>query len=163
MRVSGWKRPPLQAQKDADVHLVGTLFHPLEETIHAVPAMILPEFFAGEIDSFFSLDDEFLIGGREFLKGQMDINVLLRAGLEQIVLALAGLAALEGLHDPGRDAERAIRHDPLVIESDDPSKAPAFRAGAQGIVKAKESRRWRADVVIAMGAMPARGVGEALA
>ena len=34
-------------KEDADVHLVGFCFQPIEETFHAVPAAGLPEFLQG--------------------------------------------------------------------------------------------------------------------
>ena len=80
------------------MHLVGALLHPLEESLDAIPVVILPEFLAGEIHSLLSLDHELPISLRQLLKGKVDIDIMGRAGTKKVTLAVARLTALEGLH-----------------------------------------------------------------
>ena len=70
------------------------------------------------------------------------------------------MTALERFDHAGGDAQRAIRHDPLVVEAYHPAKPTAIGAGSQGVIKAKESGGGGADVAVAMGAVPSRRMGE---
>ncbi len=82
------------------------------------------------------------------------------AGLKKFPLTFAGLTALEWFDHAGGNTQRAVRHDPLVVEPNHPAKTTAIGAGSQGIIKAKESGGGGADVDVAMGTVPSRRMGE---
>ena len=145
------------------MHLIGSLLHPLEESIDPVPLAVLPEFLAAEIRTLFSCDHETLIRLGQLLKGKMHIDVRHGTGLQKISLTLARLTTLEGFHHTAGDAQGTIRHDPVIVEADHPAETAAVGTGAKGIVEAEETRHRRPDIKIAMGAMPARRVRELLA
>ena len=138
------------------MHLVGPLFHPLEETIDAVPLVILPEFLAGKIGSFLPSDHETLIGLGQLLEGKMHIDVSGGTGPQQVTLALARLTALERFHHAAGDAQGSIRHDPIVIDADHAAESPTVGAGAERIIETEETCNRRPDIEIAMGAVPTR-------
>jgi hypothetical protein len=153
----------IAAHEDANVHLIGTLFHPLKKSIDTIPELISPKFFARKIGSLFPLKDKFLVSFWKLVKGKMDIHIAESAGSEKIVLAFTGLTALEWFDNTRGDAQRAIRHDPVVIESNDTAKSATDGTCSQRVIKAKETWGRRSNIGIAVSTMPARGVGETLA
>src|SRR5205085_129956 len=100
---------------------------------------------------------EILVGFRQLLERRPDIDLFARAGPHQVALRFPHFFAAKNADRALRDRERAIGDGLVQIDRNRPAEPAAFRTGAERIVEAEKARRWRADIEIAMGAMPAGG------
>ena len=146
----------IAAEQDADVHLVGFRFEPAEESLHAIPDAVI-QILAGNIGPALAVHHPILIGLGQVLEGLVHIHFPQGRGAQQIALASLRLGGLERLHHPGGEGERAVRHDAVPIKADDAAEAFAIRTSAERIIEGEEPGAGRADIEVAMRAMPAGG------
>ncbi len=144
------------AEQHAHVHFVGLALEPFEEALHAVPAVALFILLVLAV-LFLAIDDEILIRFRQLLEWLVHVDLFARAGAEQILLRFAHLFAAENAHRAFGNGKRAIRNRALQIDRDGAAEAAAFRASAERAIKAEQTRRGRANIEIAVRAMPAGG------
>ena len=147
----------ITAEQHAHVHFVGLALEPAEKSAHAVPAIVLVIFVVDAIAAFLAVDDEILIGFRQFLEWNANVDLFPGAGAQQILLRFAEFVAAKNAHDAFFDAEAAIRNRLVQIDRDGATEAAAFRTRAERIVETEKTRRRRANVDVAMRAMPAGG------
>ena len=156
------------AEEDADVHLVGLRFQPVEEAFDAIPFPVAPEFLqlfhvhgrAARAPLVFTVSvvDPFTNILVEILPGASDVDVPLAAVAEQVLLAFVAAFALEGLDRALADREAGIGDGLVEIEPDDATEATAFRAGTEGVVEGEEGWDRGAEGEAGGGVVP--GVGE---
>src|SRR5205807_10012862 len=107
-----------------------------------------------------AFDHKFLIGFRQFLERNIDVDLFASAGAEQILLRITKFLAAKDADHSLFDRQRAVRNRFVQIDRDRASEAATFGTGAQRIVKTKKTgRRWP-NIEIAMRAMPAGGEGQ---
>ena len=145
----------IAAEQNAHVHFVGLALEPVEKSAHAVPAIVLVIVLVVLAVFLFAVDDEVLVGFRQFLERRVHIDLLARAGPQQILLRFAHFLSAKNAHHALRDRERAIRNGAVQIDRDGAAEAAAFRTGAERIVETEEPGRGRTNIEIAMRAMPA--------
>ena len=143
-------------EQHADVHFVGFALEPAEVAVDAIPLAGFPGF--GGDEAGFAFNDEVAVGLREAFESAVDIYPALAAVAQEVVLALGGLAALEGTNDAFGNRERGVGNDAMHVDADDAAEAFALRARAEGGVETEEAGRGRANVEIAGGAMPTQSV-----
>jgi hypothetical protein len=68
------------------VHFVSLGFEPAEKSADAVPPVVLVVVVGVFTAAFFAVNDEVLIGLRQFLERPVDIDFLARARTQQILL-----------------------------------------------------------------------------
>ena len=112
------------------MHFVGLALEPFEKSADAVPAIALVIFLAEFAGALLAVDDEILVALRQFLEGQMDIDLLPGTGAEQILLRLAHLFAAKNADRALRDGEGAVGNGAIEIDRDGAAEAAAFRARA---------------------------------
>src|SRR5205807_2294503 len=88
---------------------------------------------------------------------RMHIDLLASTRPQQILLGFAHFLPAKNAHHPLSDRERSVRNRAIQINRDGATEPTAFRAGAKRIIEAEKPRRRRADVEVAMRAMPAGG------
>ena len=106
-----------------------------------------------------AVDDEILIGLRQFLEWQMHVDLLAGAGAQQILLRFAHFFAAKNAHRALRDGERAIGNGAVQIDRDRATEAATLRTGAERIIETEKAGRGRTNIEIAMRAMPAGAEG----
>jgi hypothetical protein len=120
-------------QEDADVHLVGLGFHPVEEAFDAIPVTGLPEVFElvrGEVVGLaVAVIDPFLLVFGEVFKGALDVDAAFLAVSNEVALAFVAALALEGLDGSLGDGEGWVGDGFFEVDADDAAEAAAFRAG----------------------------------
>ena len=126
------------AEEDADVHLVGAGFQPVEKTAHAVPLLVRPGFL-GVVG--LALNDPVLILLREIGEGSGDGDAFSFGRAFEVVLALAVSFADEGFHQSVADAEVFIGDRLPHVEAEGAAKAAAGGAGTDGVVETEEAGR----------------------
>src|SRR2546423_1694554 len=114
----------------------------------------------GVLVARFAVNYEVLIGFRQVLERDPNIDLFPRAGPHQVALRFTHLFAAENPDRPLRDRQRAVRDRLVQVDRDGAPESAAFRTGAERIVKAEKSRSRRTNIEIAMGAMPAGGEGK---
>src|ERR1700730_19207263 len=124
----------IAAEQHPHVHFVSFALEPSEETADAVPAIVLV-ILVGVIATFFTIDHEMLIGFRQFLEWNMNVDLLAGTGGEQIFLRLAKFGAAKNAHHPFHDGETAIRNRFVQVNRNGTAKAAAFRTRDDGIVE----------------------------
>ena len=112
------------------MHFVGLALEPFEKTAHAVPAIVLVIVLRVFAAAFLAVDDEILVGLRQFLERQMHIDLLAGTGAQQILLRFAHFLAAKNAHRALRDGKRAIGNRAIQIDRDGATEAAAFRTGA---------------------------------
>src|SRR5438132_11805925 len=148
----------IAAEQNADMHFVGLALEPFEKSADAVPAIVLRQFLdVGVFVARFAVDHKILIGFRQILERNANVDLVPRTGAYQIALRFTHLFAAENPDGALRDRERPIGNRLVQIDRDRPAKTTALRAGAERIIEAEKSGRRRTDVEIAVGAMPAGG------
>src|SRR5438067_5106795 len=148
----------IAAEQNADMHFVGLALEPFEKSADAVPAIVLRQLLhVGVLVARLAVDDEILVGLRQILERNAGIDLLPHAGPHQVALRIAHLLAAENADRALRDRERAVGDRLVQIDRNRSSKAAALRAGAEWIIETEETRRRRANIEIAMGAVPAGG------
>src|ERR1700730_9390755 len=156
--LAGWagRVRAITTEQHPHVHFVSFAFEPSEKTADAVPAILLV-IFVGVIAALLPVDHEILIGFRQFLEWNMNVDLLAGTGAEQIFLRLAKFDAAKNAHHPLQDSEPAIRNRFVQVNRNGTAKAAAFRTRAERIVEAEKPRRGRTNVDVAMRAMPTGG------
>ena len=119
----------IAAEQHPHVHFVSFALEPSEKTADAVPAIVLV-ILVGVIAAFFTIDHEMLVGFRQFLEWNMNVDLLAGTGAEQILLRFAKFGAAKNTHHPLRDAQAAIWNRFVQIDRDGATKAAAFRTRA---------------------------------
>ena len=131
-------------EKDADVHLVGFCFEPVEEALNTIPTFFGPKLLGlfergkGRERGAFAVLDPVLLLGSEFVPGRFGIELDFPAGAEEVALAVFAPFALEGLDGALLDREKVVGNGFVEIDTDDATEAPAGGAGPEGGVKAEE-------------------------
>lgn len=136
-------------EEDADVHLVGVLFQPVEEAFDAVPALAVPIVFGWfGAKGGFAEEDEVALSLGELVEGLLGGNFEAFAGADEVVLALAVDLAFEGADCSVVDRLRHVGDGEAVVDFDDASEAAAFGAGSKGGVEGKDGRTgWAVGLV----------------
>src|SRR5205823_2658063 len=147
----------IATEKDADVHFVSLRFEPAKETAHSVPAIILVIVIGVFASTFLTVNDKILIGLGQFLERPMHIDLLAGTGTQQVLLGFAHFLPAKNAHHPLCDRERSVRKRAIQIDRNRAAESTAFRTGAKWIIEAEKPRGRRADVEIAMRAVPAGG------
>ena len=124
-------------EQHADVHFVGFALEPAEVAVDAIPLAGFPGF--GGVEPGLAFDDEVAVGLREAFESAVDVDAALAAVAQEVVLALGGLAALEGPDDAFGDRERGVGNDAMHVDADDAAEAFALGAGAEGGVETEEA------------------------
>src|SRR5206468_8025170 len=105
----------ITAKQDAHMHFVSLALEPSEKSAHAVPAIVLVIFF-GVIAAFLSVNYEILVGFRQFLERNIDLDLLACAGSEQILLRFTKLGTAKSPHHALLDGQAPIRNCPIQIK-----------------------------------------------
>src|SRR5437868_5677163 len=147
----------IATEQDADVHFVSLRFEPAKETADSVPAIVLVIVIGVFAPTFLTVNDKILIGLGQFVERRMHIDLLASTRPQQILLGFAHFLPAKNAHHPLPDRERSVRNRAIQINRDGATEPTAFRAGAKRIIEAEKPRRRRADVEVAMRAMPAGG------
>src|SRR5438034_2290998 len=147
----------IATEQDADVHFISLRFEPAKETAHPVPAIILVIVIGVFAPTFLTVNDEILIGLGQFLERPMHINLLSGAGTQQVLLGFAHFLPPKNAYHPLCDREGSVRNCAIQIDRNRAAEPPAFRTGAKWIIETEKPRGRRADVEIAMRAVPAGG------
>src|SRR5438094_7646794 len=147
----------IATEEDADVHFESLRFEPAKETAHSVPAIILAIVIGVFAPTFLTVNDEILIGLGQFLERPMHIDLLAGTGTQQVLLGFAHFLPAKNAHHPLCDGEGSVRKRAIQIDRNRAAESTAFRTGAKWIIEAEKARGRRADVEIAMRAVPAGG------
>ena len=91
------------------MHFVGLALGPAEKTAHTVPAVFIV-IIVHAVAALLAVDDEVLIGLRQFLERHVDIDLLTRAGAQQILLRFAKFDAAKNAYRAFLDTEAAVRN-----------------------------------------------------
>ena len=145
------------AQEHADVHFVGLRLEPMEVTLHAIPAAIVPDFRQGLTGAAFAVDDPVLVGLGQIFEWTVQVDVAFTRMADEVGLAFLRHAALKRADYAFGEGARAVGDDALPVEADDAAEAAAFRAGPERVVEAEEAGGGRTDVEVAPGAVPTGG------
>ena len=119
------------------MHFVGFALEPAEVAVDAIPLAGFTGF--GGVEPGFAFDDEVAVGLREAFESAVDVDAALAAVAQEVVLALGGLAALEGADDAFGDRERGVGNDAMHVDANDAAEAFALGAGAEGGVETEEA------------------------
>ena len=138
------------------MHFVGLALRPAKKTADAVPAIVFV-IIVRAVAALLAVDDEFLIGLRQFLERDVDVDLFPRAGAQQILLRLAELLAAKNTDGSLLDAETAIGDRLVQINRDGATESATFRARAERIVETKKTHARRTNIDIAVRTMPAGG------
>src|SRR5437660_1409154 len=103
------------AEEHPHVHFVDLRLGPSEKSAHAVPTIVIrivvtvtfSTFPRGD-DGFLPFDNELLIGLRQFLEWNVDVDLFPSAGAQQIFLRLAKFLAAKNPDGILLDGQRAI-------------------------------------------------------
>ena len=131
-------------EEDPHVHLVGVLFEPAEEALHAVPVLrpLLAVFLAV---AGLAVDHEGLLLGRERGKRHVGADALFLRELAQVVEAAAVHLALPALDGAVVDGAVGVGDGEAVVHLDHAAEAAAVRAGAERGVEGKQRGRGGAE------------------
>ena len=99
----------ISAEQHPHVHLVSLALGPAEKSADAVPAIVLIVLVLDPIGTFLAVDDEILIGLRQFFERKIDIDFFARTGAEQILLRFAELLSAKNTDNAFFDAETSVR------------------------------------------------------
>ena len=150
-------------EEDADVHLVGSRFHPVEEAFDAIPLAGVPEFlkcFEVEVVGLtVSVVDPVAGVVIEVFPCGVDVDAAFAAVAEEVVLAFVATLALEGFDRALGEGESGIRDGFFEVDSDDPAEAAAGRACAERGVEGEEGGSGRAEGESGGRVVPARAEG----
>ena len=133
-------------EEDADVHLVGFRFEPVEEALNAIPAAFLPESLGlleggeGGFVTAFSVLHPALLIGLEFVPRGVGVDVDSLAVAEKVSLAVPSAFALEGFDGTLSKGEEVVWNCLIEVDPDDAAEAPAVVAGAEGGIEGEEGR-----------------------
>src|SRR6266446_922285 len=119
----------IAAEQHAHVHFVSFALEPSKKTADAVPAIVLV-ILVGVIAAFFAIDHEILIGFRQFLEWNINVDLLAGTGAKQILLRFPKFGAAKNAHHPLCDGQTAIWNRFVQIDRDGATKAAAFRTRA---------------------------------
>src|SRR6185295_11489255 len=123
---------PILRQQHADVHLVAARLEPCEETLRAIPDLLVPRALA--VDDPASL----LIG--ELAPWPLDRDAALARKLQEVVLALIVRRCLPGPDRAALEGLRLIRNDQAVVNADGAAESAALLAGSEGRIERKDVR-----------------------
>ena len=151
---------PIAAEQNAHMHLVSLALKPAKEAADAVPSIVFVIFICVIAGTSLAVDDEVLIGLRQFFEWNIDIDLFACARSKQILLRFAKLGAPKNAHRTLFDAETSIGDRLVQVDGDGPAEAAALRTCAERVIKTEKTWRWRANVEIAPSAMPASGEGK---
>src|SRR5438128_4240975 len=150
----------IATEQNAHVHLVSLALKPAEKTANAVPAIVFVILVGVITRALLALNDEILIGLRQFLERCIDIDLFAGAGPEQVLLRFAKLGPAKNSHHALLDTQTPIRNRFVKIDRNRAPKSAAFGTRAEWIVEAEKPGTRRTNVEIAMGAMPAGRKGK---
>src|ERR1039457_7546681 len=114
---------PIPAEQHPHVHLVSLALGPAKESADAVPAIVLIVFVLDPIGAFLAVNDEILIGLRQFFERKIDIDLFARAGAEQTLLRFAELLAAKNTDNTFFDSETSVRQRLVQIERNGAAEA----------------------------------------
>src|SRR2546423_5578269 len=138
------------------MHFVGLALEPFEKSADAVPTIVLRQFLdVGVFVARFAVDHKILVRFRQVLEWNPDVDLVPCAGAHQVALRFTHFFAAKNPDRALRDRKRAVRNRLVQIDRDCATKTAALGTGAERIVETEEAGRWRPDIEIAMGAMPA--------
>src|SRR5205814_6472847 len=146
----------IAAEQNPDMHFVGLALEPFEKSADTVPAIVLRQFL--DVSVFiarFAVNHKILIGLRQVFERNPDIDLVPPAGPHQVALRFTHFFAAKNPDRALRDRKRAVRNRLVQIDRDCATETAAVGTGAERIVETEEAGRWRPDIEIAMGAMPA--------
>ena len=144
------------AEEDADVHLVGLAFHPVEEALYTIPLVVAPGVF-GVVA--FAVEDPFLVGFGQFVERDVAVEAAVAGLAEEIALAFLAAFALEGFHAAVGEGEGAVGDGFGEIDADDAAEPSAGGAGAEGVVEGEEGGGGWAAGKSGFGVAPGGGEG----
>src|SRR5438874_9936113 len=139
------------------MHFVNLRFEPTEKSPDAVPTIVLVIVFRIFATSFLAIDHELLIGLGQLFEWNTDVDFFAGAGAEQIFLRITELVPTKNANHALFDRQGAVRNRFVQIDRNRASETATFGTGAQRIVETEKAGRRRANVEIAMRAMPADG------
>src|SRR5438552_15609923 len=96
----------IAAEQHPHVHFVSFALEPSEKTADAVPAIVLV-ILVGVIAAFFTIDHDMLVGFRQFLERNMNVDLLAGTGAEEMLLRFANFGHAEHKHHSFPDAPPA--------------------------------------------------------
>ena len=120
------------------MHFVGFALEPFEKPAHAVPAIVLVIVVRVFAAAFLAVDDEILIGFRQFFERKIDVDLFASAGAQQILLRFAQFLAAKNAHRALRDLKATIGNRAVQIDRDGSAEAAAFRTRAERIIKTEK-------------------------
>ena len=88
----------IATEQNAHMHLVSLALEPAEKTANAVPAIVFVILVGVIARAFLAFDDEILIGLRQFLERNVDIDLFAGTGPEQVLLRFTKLSAAKNSH-----------------------------------------------------------------
>lgn len=131
-------------EEDADVHLIGLGFEPVEEALDAVPAAFVPEGFAlfegGAFGGLLALAvlDPALLVWLEFVPRGRGVDADFGAKAEEVALAFFAAFALEGFDGAFGEGEEVVGDGFVEVDADDAAEASAVITGAEGGIEGEE-------------------------
>ncbi len=140
-------------EEDAHVHAVALALQPVKKPAHAIPAAAVVALLVVRLAG----EDEGSLCFAQFGEGDVGADAMAAGGPLEITQALAVDLALKGADGTVVDGAAVVRDDEVVVDLDDPAKAPASRACAERRVEGKAGGGGRAE------GLPGRGCGQALA
>ena len=123
-------------EEDANVHLVGVLFEPIEETFDAVPGFTVPVLiFVFRLVGFFAVDDEVLLCLVKFAERNFGGNLEAFTGTFEVLFTFAVNVSFEGANEPVADRGIGIRNREAIVDFDNASESTAFGTSSNGGVE----------------------------
>ena len=108
------------------MHFVGFALEPFEKSAHAVPAIVFVIVVGVFAAALLAVDDEILIGFRQFFEWKVNVDLLSSAGAQQILLRFAHFFAAKNTDRALCDRERTIRDRAIQIDRDRATETAAF-------------------------------------
>src|SRR4051812_17059760 len=117
------------AKQNPHMHLISIALEPAEESAHPVPTIIVI-FFIPTVRPSFTIDDEILIGLRQFFERNVDINFFPGTRAKQILLRFAEFLTAKYTHRALANAEASVGQRFIQVDSDGSAKSATFRTCA---------------------------------
>jgi hypothetical protein len=76
----------ITAEQDAHVHLISFALEPPEKAAYAVPAIVVVIIVSNAVAALLAVDDKLLVGFREFLEWNANVDLFPGTGAQQIFL-----------------------------------------------------------------------------
>ena len=142
---------PISGEQDADMHLVGVAFEPLEIAFYAIPGM--GPFLAVLTVSRFAVHDPPLVFWGQAIERNVQRNALALGHANHVGLTFRAHAGLPRADGTFVEGFAPVRDGQEWVDGDDATESFTGWAGTEGMIEGKEGRGRFPVIDVATGAM----------